>query len=184
VPIGRPTELKEDNVGLKFNAVTSDGTTVGRDVMTLLRDGVPLGMSFAFWELRGRPATDDDPLDFSLMEHSPYGKISAEDVWITEEVKLQEISVVTFPANELATIDQIRSQAESERRDHLTLLNAIRDGSLTDEQESLAKQIVAAMEERAGAVNPVIDTPPVPLIARRNIDIELALQRANQLIRI
>lgn len=148
-PIGRPTELKEDKVGLAFNAQITETSTYGRDAMALLRDGVPLGMSFGFQTIRSRPGTDADPIEFGEYKGKP------EEIEIIEEVRLWEISVVTFPANDQATIESVRASA------HLaTLIEHLRAGTLTDADEALVADLVAAWEERAGAGGHPPTTPP------------------------
>lgn len=171
-PIGKPTELKEDKTGLKFNALISEGTTFGKDAMTLLRDGVPLGMSFGFQTTRSRPATKEDPLDFSLFKAKP------EDVEIIEEVKLWEISLVTFPANEMAAINDVRAVAEADALS--SLIEHIRDGSLSDEHAALIAELVAAYEERAaaGAETSATTAPDPDQARRRERDVQIALERA------
>jgi HK97 family phage prohead protease len=178
-PIGRPTSLAEDGTGLKFDAAISERTSKGADAMALLRDGVPLGMSFGFQTTKSRPGTKDDPLDFSKYKAKP------ADVEVIEEVKLWEISVVTFPANELATINDVRAQAEA---DALTsLLEALRAGDLDEEDArwSQLQHLVAAFQERSEPEpEPIEATTPLPetIARRRNVDAMLALARYEGLI--
>ena len=177
-PIGRPTELKETKEGLYFNAAISEATTHGRDAMALLRDEVPLGMSFGFNTIRSRPGTKDDPLDFSLYKAKP------EDVMVIEEVRLWEISLVTFPANELAAINDVRSVAEADAL--TTLIEHLRSDSLPEDHEALVADLVAAYQERAAAGALAVTTAPDPEQARRNrtreVEITLALAKAKGLL--
>lgn len=175
-PIGRPTVLREDKGGLYFDAAISEGTTYGRDAMALLRDGVPLGMSFGFQTVKSRPATDDDPLDFSLYKAKP------EDVQVIEEVRLWEISLVTFPANETAAINDVRAVAEADAL--ASLIEHIRAGSLSDDQTALVADLVAAWGERAEPEPPSTPLPDPEQARRRTRDAEitLALYRAQGLI--
>lgn len=158
-PIGRPTELKEDKTGLYFDAAISEGTNQGRDVMTLLRDGVPLGMSFGFETIKSRPVEDGDEVDFSTAPDFYKGKDGREYVRIIEEVRLWEISVVTFPANELATINDVRATAQADAL--ATLLEDLRSGALTaeDARWTHLQSLVAAFGERAEAGPPAGTTP-------------------------
>ncbi len=141
-PIGRPTELKEDRIGLAFNATITEASTYGSDAMALLRDGVPLGMSFGFQTIRSRSGTEDDPIDFGEYKGKP------EDIEIIEEVRLWEISVVTFPANEQAAISNVR---RADRDSLSTLIEHLRAGTLSGDLEALVADLVAAHEERAAA---------------------------------
>lgn len=139
-PIGRPTALKEDRTGLHFDATISEATTFGRDAMALLRDDVPLGMSFGFQTVKDRPATDDDPIDLSQLD----GNVKKSDLWVIEEIKLWEISLVTFPANDRAEIHDVRSAAEADAL--RSLIEHIRAGELSDEHAALVADLVAAYQ--------------------------------------
>lgn len=107
-PIGVPKVLREDRTGLYFHAKLSESTTDGARIMGLLRDGVPLGMSFGFQTLSQRPATDADNLDYSSAPRYFQTVEGKKEVRVIEEVELFEISIVTFPANEKATINAVR----------------------------------------------------------------------------
>ena len=76
LPIGIPTELREDAKGLFMSAKISD-TTLGRDVKTLIHDGVLCELSIGY-----------DPVVFDYDENG---------IRHLREVKLWEISVVTSP---------------------------------------------------------------------------------------
>jgi HK97 family phage prohead protease len=168
-PIGRPTTLKEDKTGLRFDAAISERTSKGAEAMALLRDDVPLGMSFGFQTVKSRAATDDDPLDFALY------KAKAADVEVIEEVKLWEVSLVTFPANEYAAINDVRAQAEADALASLT--EHIRAGTLTDEHRALVTELVAAFTEAQPEPDP--STPlPDPSARRRTVELTLALAKS------
>lgn len=176
-PIGKPTELKEDKTGLFFNASISEGTTHGRDVMALLRDGVPLGMSFGFQTIKDRSATDDDELDFTYAPDFFKGKDGRANVRVIEEVRLWEISTVTFPANEQAAITNVRAVAEADAVS--SLIEHIRAETLTDEQRALVADLVAAFTERAEPEPG--HTTPLPATNERRLtlrDIEIAIALA------
>lgn len=160
-PIGRLAELKQDKTGLAFNAVISEGTTDGRDAMTLLRDGVPLGMSFGFQTIKSRAGTKDDPIDFTQV------KAKAEDVQIIEEVRLWEVSLVTFPANEQAAIHNVRAANEAALIS--TLIEQIRSGSADPARLASIADLVAAYQERQ---EPKPDDPTsLPAKSARRTDI-------------
>lgn len=142
--VGRATDLKEDKDGLYFNARISD-TQHGRDLMTLLRDEVPLGVSFSFNTVKSRSATDDDPLDFSQ-----FPNVKRDQVEVITEVKLYELGPVAYPANELADIAAVRAKAQ---HDHLSaILDAIRsDEPLDAALEAEIGKIVDEYQKRAEA---------------------------------
>lgn len=112
LPIGKPTRMAEDERGLAVDAHITEAATYGRDAMALLRDGIPLGLSIGFRTIRERPATEDDPL---ILTNAPEPiKRDPSLVYVIEEAKLYEFSVVSFPANEAAQIDTVRSEAQIE----------------------------------------------------------------------
>lgn len=104
LPIGIPTELREDARGLFIRAKISD-TALGRDVKTLIRDRVLTELSIGY-----------DPVVFEYDETG---------IRHLREVKLWEVSVVTWAMNEAAIItdykqeaaDRIRNMAEDVAED-------------------------------------------------------------------
>lgn len=97
LPIGRALSLTESDAGLTAELLVSD-TAAGRDVLTLVRDGVATGLSVGF--------------------------VPVEDQWSTDRTAvtrtradLLEISVVTWPAYPDAQIEAVRHVlAEPQRR--------------------------------------------------------------------
>jgi uncharacterized protein len=81
-PIGKSLEMREDAHGLYVKAKISE-TPRGKEVMTLIKDGVLSKMSIGY-------AVKD-------AENSPAGKL-------LKDLDLMEFSVVSFPANEEAAI--------------------------------------------------------------------------------
>ena len=88
LPIGRPLELREDEHGLYLKAKISD-TSTGRDVRTLIRDGVLNELSIGY-----------DPIVFEFDENQ---------IRHLKEVELFEISVVTWAMNDQAMIEDYKS---------------------------------------------------------------------------
>lgn len=97
LPIGRPTELKEDERGLWFSAKISE-TSVGRDILTLLRDGVLTEMSIGFDVIKSQ----DDP---------------ARKIRVLQEIRLWEISPVTWAMQPLATIQDVKEALRARQPD-------------------------------------------------------------------
>jgi len=89
LPIGVPTVLVEDGTGLAFEGKISD-TSLGRDVLTLMRDKVLAEMSIGF--------------DVIKREEVPNRRVR-----ILHEVRLWEISPVTWAMHPLAAIDGVKS---------------------------------------------------------------------------
>lgn len=90
--IGKPLTLEEDEKGLHIVGKISD-TEMGREALTLIRDGVLSEMSIGFdpiqWEMRADPASPLDP---------------TRQVRHLKEVRLWEVSLVTWAADPLAQI--------------------------------------------------------------------------------
>lgn len=83
LPIGVPVELREDDKGLFLSAKISD-TSLGRDVKTLIKDGVLSELSIGY-----------DPVIFDY---------DADGIRHLREVRLWEVSVVTWAMNDQAVI--------------------------------------------------------------------------------
>lgn len=88
LPIGKPIELAEDARGLFFRAKISD-TALGKDVLTLLRDGVLTEMSIGFTTVKA-------DLD------------KATGTRLVREVRLYEISPVIWAMHPLAKITNVK----------------------------------------------------------------------------
>lgn len=97
--IGRVTELFEDAHGLYFKAKVSM-TERGKEVLQLIKDGALNQTSIGY-----------------VTEKSSYRH---DNVRVLEEVKLHEISVVPFPANENAYILGVKQQVPSDEIKTLT----------------------------------------------------------------
>lgn len=107
-PIGRVIEAREDEVGLYVKYKLSLGVSKGMETYTLIKDGVLDSMSIGFW------------IRTEAIENN---------IWHIKEVDLQEVSVVTFPANDQAMITAFRAyDPRVEQRQ-----NEINDGLVIDE---------------------------------------------------
>jgi HK97 family phage prohead protease len=105
-PIGRPIAMQEDSKGLYVKAKISP-TTMGKDVLTLLKDGVVNELSIGY-------STEVEEWD------------STNKTRKLKQVKLYEFSPVTWAANDMATITGVKSQDEL-----LTLLTSL-NGKMDD----------------------------------------------------
>jgi uncharacterized protein len=111
-PIGKPLEAREDEHGLFIQAKISD-TSVGRDALTLLRDGVIKKMSIGF---RIKDAEFFDSLDelrsYARENNIPIKIDSLEGVFggvrLIKEIELFEVSLVTVPANDAASVTAVK----------------------------------------------------------------------------
>lgn len=110
LPIGVPTRLTEDVKGLLFEGKISD-TSLGRDVLTLLRDKVLTEMS----------------IGFDVIKHEADRGRGAR---LLHEVRLWEISPVTWAMHPLAAIDDVKAmRTMNENNLYSALLAAQPDGS-------------------------------------------------------
>lgn len=153
--IGRHAEIKEDKTGLFVRTVISE-TTLGKDVMTLMRDEVPIGHSFGFQTVQDRSAKDDDALDFSVAPEW-VKRLPRNEIRVITEFVYWESSAVTFAANRKAKTTNVRSILDAD--DLPSLLAAIRSNQLDAERLDCVGQIVAAWNERAGAAATQHSTP-------------------------
>lgn len=167
INIGIPESLATDERGLKVDAQIFDDGADGTTLMKRLRAGARYGLSFGFRTIQDRALTDDDKLDMAQLPEA--------DLWggirVITEVKLYEVSIVTFPANEAAEITGVRQQA---RADALTtLLDDITENRLSEDERALMARIVAAFPQAAPGSTPA---PRTQRSARR-LDADLALAR-------
>lgn len=110
-PIGKILELEEKDIGLYGKAKVSQ-TQLGLDTLTLVRDGAVDGLSIGFWIIASQ--WRDDETDELLEQPESWWDVYWNPIYwnATEEIlvaKLAEYSVVTFPANGDALIDDVRS---------------------------------------------------------------------------
>lgn len=111
-PIGKPLEAHEDEQGLFIKAKISD-TSVGRDALTLLRDEVIKKLSIGF-RIKDVEFFDSlDELGAYAREHNIPIKIdNLEGVFggvrLIKEIELFEVSLVTVPANDAATVTAVK----------------------------------------------------------------------------
>lgn len=94
LPIGIPLELREDSNGLWIRGKVSD-TSLGKDVKILLRDKVLNEMSIGY-----------DPVVFDIDENG---------VRHLKEVRLWEVSLVTWAMNPLAVVTDYKAREYAER---------------------------------------------------------------------
>jgi len=93
-PIGKPVVLHEDDHGLFFKAKLTDCTS-GNDARNLMRDGVIDRTSIGF-TAKGQESEDETQNGWPVSD-------------IHKVNRLYEFSPVTFAANELATIEGVKS---------------------------------------------------------------------------
>jgi HK97 family phage prohead protease len=88
-PIGKQESATEDDFGLSVVGVLTNTDLVTQTVVPLLLDGVITGLS----------------IGYSVLEEDYDSDLEA---WLLKVIELWEWSPVTFPANELATIAEVK----------------------------------------------------------------------------
>jgi HK97 family phage prohead protease len=165
INVGIPESLATDAMGLKVDAHIFDDGADGTTLSRRLRAGARYGLSFGFRTLRDRAAMEGDQLDMAQALDASFW----DGIRVIEEVKLYEVSVVTFPANDAAQITAVRQTAMA---DALTaLLDDLRENRLSDNEQHLVRQIVAAFPDSG----PAGTTDPPEQRSTRRLDAEIAL---------
>lgn len=100
LPIGKPLLFEERDEGLYMKAQLSM-TAKGKDVLTLLKDGVLKEMSIGYCII-------EDDNDFEGIHH-------------LYKLKLFEVSVVNFPMNEKAIVSSVKSQGNKSKYKEYTI---------------------------------------------------------------
>lgn len=182
--VGRHTSLKEDETGLAIEASISDDGMYGTALRRQLADGVTYGLSIGFRSLKRRPATEEDPLDFSSAPNwvLEWAKSDIANISILENTKLMENSAVTFPANDPAVIESYRSfDPDALHR----LLADVQGGRMAPEQLPVLRQIAAALPadvapegRQADSTTRAADGTPPPVIRNRLAEARFALAAA------
>lgn len=139
LPIGKPLELREDDKGLFIRGKISD-TAKGRDIQTLMKDGVLNELSIGY-----------DTVEFDYD--------SEQGVRRLKEIKLWEVSIVTWAMNDQAKIDEVKSLVEGLRTE-------VKTGKITRARLDALKPFIAVVRELADILGPFLeptapDDPPV-----------------------
>lgn len=144
--IGKHTAMTEDTVGLLVEGFISDDGQFGTVVRRHLRDGINYGMSIGFRRVADRPATPDDPLDYT---HAPAWarKLPPEDIRVLTEVRLMEDSIVTFPAVDPATVDSYRAVSNAPISVSAFLAELAAGNLTTEDIENIRAALPAVIEK-------------------------------------
>lgn len=135
LPIGKPLELREDEKGLYIRGKISD-TQRGRDIKTLLKDGVLTELSI------GYDAVEVDYDEELNIRH-------------LKEIKLWEVSIVTWAMNDQAKIEDVKSLAEELRTE-------AKAGKITQSRLNALKPFIAVVRELVEILGPLMDPPAKP----------------------
>lgn len=131
LPIGKPLELREDEKGLYIRGKISD-TQTGRDIRTLLKDGVLAELSIGY---------DAVAFDYD----------SETGIRHLKEIKLWEVSIVTWAMNDQAQIDGVKSLVEELRTEAKT-------GKISRRRMDALKPFIAVVKELLEILS-FMDTP-------------------------
>ena len=131
LPIGKPVELREDENGLYLRAKISD-TATGRDVKTLIKDGVLSELSIGY-----------EPVVFEY---------DGNQIRHLKELELFEVSVVTWAMNEQAVITDYKSMQSraDEIRDAVSVSPDYLKGACEDEVKRLCMSLRQAADQLDG----------------------------------
>lgn len=108
LPIGKWTDLKEDEIGLKVEGVLTKGVSKAEDIYHAVKAGTVDGLSVGI----GWKAADEVELDDGTVE-------------VTMISRLSEISVVTYPSDGKARVTQVLSADEVDEK--IESLQSVRD---------------------------------------------------------
>lgn len=133
LPIGKPLELREDEKGLLIRGKISD-TQKGRDIKTLLKDGVLNELSIGY-----------DAVVFDYDSQTGIRRL--------KELRLWEVSIVTWGMNQEAKVDEVKSLVED-------LKTEIKSGKFTRSRLDALKPFIAVVKELAEILGPFLEPPP------------------------
>jgi len=140
MPIGVWTDLFEDEHGLKMSGRFLD-TVAGRDAYTIAKAGAVTGLSIGY-----------------IVTASEIEKRDGKTVRVITEVKLIEVSLVTFPANDLARVDDVKSQKlENAENMKLQRKSLERLAELFGEAKDLIDGLVTEADEEKSEVDDQAD---------------------------
>lgn len=146
--------LSEDNVGLRYEVQVPD-TTWGRDLVQLIKRGDVSQSSFAFSPIR--------------QDWSRAANKTELDTRTLQEVRLYDVSIVTYPAYE-DTVAQVRSASDLALRS----LGRLSRGQALDEDDLRAlRELRSAIDDRALSVDeegPADGHPPDEPVDDHSID--------------
>ena len=139
LPIGKPIELREDEKGLFLKAKISD-TSMGKDIKTLLKDGVLNELSIGY-----------EPVVFEYDETG---------IRHLKEVTLWEVSVVTWAMNPEAVITDYKQAAEAAERANAMAAEAAADvkagRKISAARMKALKEASASMKAATKALDSII----------------------------
>lgn len=141
LPIGKPLELREDEKGLFIRGKISD-TQKGRDIQTLLKDGVLNELSIGY-----------DAVDYVIDESTHIRHL--------KQIKLWEVSIVTWAMNDQATIDDVKS-IDAVRSMAEELKAEAKSGKMSRARLNALKPFIGVVRELVEILSPFLEPQPEP----------------------
>ena len=143
LPVGKPIALREDEKGLYIRGKISD-TSMGRDIQTLMKDGVLNELSIGY--------------DAVVFDYD-----SDAGVRHLKEIRLWEVSIVTWAMNDQAKIDEVKALVEGIRTE-------AKAGKITRARLDALKPFIAVVRELADILAPFLEpTAPEDSATQSNI---------------
>ncbi len=139
LPIGKPLELREDDKGLYIRGKISN-TQMGRDIRTLLKDGVLCELSIGY-----------DAVDYVIDESTHIRHL--------KQIKLWEVSIVTWAMNDQATIDDVKSLADAKSLAEELRAEA-KSGKMSRARLNALKPFIAVVRELVEILGPFLEAQP------------------------
>jgi HK97 family phage prohead protease len=145
-PIGVYTSMSEDSIGLKVSGQLAIKTTRGAEAYELLKMGAISGLSIGF-----------------MPREDSYDKLTG--ITTLKKVDLWETSLVTFPANDAARVQGVKSIESIEdlksaeqylrdsglsRREAVAFIARVKGLGQSDSDEGGMKEIIEALKRRDG----------------------------------
>lgn len=155
-PIGKCIEAREDHYGLFTRSAVSD-TSLGRDAMTLIRDGVVKRLSIGYrvpkggWQEVDRAGLVAYLAESGLPEArqaeilGQYDELEFSSIYLLKTIRLYEYSPVSIPANDNAIITTAKD---------LEFMDSMKFG----DQTQLALGAIKRVTERAREIQRIRET--------------------------
>lgn len=155
MPIGVWTEAKEDNNGLILKGEINLDVQAGKEAYALIKQEAIKGLSIGF-----------------ITEKEEYVK----SVRILKQVRLMEVSLVTFPANKEANVVSVKGDLPDNERDFEKMLRDIGYG------QTQSKAIVSKGFKGYLDMQRDVDKSEEPETVQRDVDVEEIEQKLETIL--
>jgi HK97 family phage prohead protease len=153
-PVGKHGYAAEHDDGFYIAVEVNEDIEAGRELMSNLRFGVPMGVSIGFDRIRDRSGSEDDDAKLDRSTAPDFLKtVPINELRAITEARWWESSSVTFPAIGTAKPTEVRS-AGSDLESLSRLLSVLTEGTPTEADLLEVHKIVAAYEAYAARSTP------------------------------